>query len=316
MPRNCHDHDMTLHGDQIPTITSYVRVLSQIARLMPRLLDGLGSSNTQTSLLEVYKHVISSDMAFRSLMQKVPSFLMRESQSPDEEAWPVWVPLARRSLAISAADKIIMIHRPILFHSFQIPEFSRTRKTCLAAAKAILREHEAGVNTENSISLWTHSAFCVTAAMVIGLELFFHENHIDEEARDLRACLSQTAQHLKSRNCDIIAERGAALIDTLLSIEEELVLKVMRLSLGESAVKKTQIDVVNELIENNEIVAKFLSFQPARKGSTSYQQNLEDMNGYLNLDFTDAAFIANDIGGMDSVFSNFSGWNVDTPWFL
>lgn len=49
--------------------------------------------------------------------------------------------------------------------------------------------------------------------MVLGLELLCHDVHIDEEAQRLRVALKSTAVRLRTRNCDVIAERGAGLRD-------------------------------------------------------------------------------------------------------
>lgn len=300
---------------EIPTINAYIRTLARIASLMPTMLTGLGPARSRYSLADIAKHIDSSDKAFRNVVQDLPTFLLRDISSSDDHACASWLPVARRSLAITAADKIITIHRPILYHSFHIPAFARTRATCVAAAMTILQQHEA-VSSDKSIPLWTHSAFCVTAAMVIGLELLFRNNHSDDEAGRYRAYLTGTAQRLKSRKCDLIAERGVALIETVLALEEEVVLRVMRLSSQRSSEKGTQLDVVTQMVEGNEIMAKFLALRP----TNSLIEVPENGNAQLNYELDRYIETFNE-GGSDSVdgrtdpfFSQlFSSWATD-PW--
>ncbi|KAL3483719.1 hypothetical protein BJX62DRAFT_219732 [Aspergillus germanicus] len=97
-----------------------------------------------------------------------------------------------------------MIHRPVIFQAFQASPRSRTRKICVSAGRSILHEY-AAVTNENAPSFWTHSAFCVTGSMVVGLELLFRDVHTDYEASRLRATLNYTAVQLRTPKCDVIA---------------------------------------------------------------------------------------------------------------
>ncbi|KAM0433396.1 hypothetical protein ACHAPT_004274 [Fusarium lateritium] len=230
---------------------------------MPRSLDGLGPATAPYTLTDVAGYVASSDQALRHVMRDIPSFLQMSSQTENRTDSLAWLPAARHSLALSTADKIIMIHRPILYHSFQMPAFARTRTICVAAAMTIFRAYEC-ISEEVVVPIWTHSAFCVTAAMVIGLELLFCDSHMDDKARHLRAVMTTTAQRLRKRKSDMMAERGAALIDTVLRVEEDLVLKVMRLSHPDGpSLKSAQRKIANNMIGENEIMAKFLALSPA-----------------------------------------------------
>ncbi|KAJ4251873.1 hypothetical protein NW762_011170 [Fusarium torreyae] len=266
LPINCHDEDMVMREEETPTINSYPRTLSHIASLMPRLMDGLGPAAAPYTLTDVARHVAKSDQDMSMIMRQVPRFL--RVQTDETGSFP-WLPAARHSLALSAADKIIMIHRPILYHSFQLPALARTRTTCVAAAMTIFRAYEY-ISKELTIPIWTHSAFCVTAAMVIGLELLFRESHVDDEAQRLRAAMTTAAKRLRSQKSDVIAERGASLIDTVLGVEEDLVIKVMRLTRsGDQSLKSTQRDTVNNMIADNTIMAKFLALSPVIESSFS-----------------------------------------------
>ncbi len=252
------------HHD-VATGSSYVRMLARTAALIPPLLDGLGPMGARKPIPQIHDHILACDRAMRANVQKIPEFLLRDTATGGAagaagSSLP-WLPLARRTLAISAAEKIIMIHRPLLYHSFQSPALVATRTTCVAAATTILREHEQAT-AEKAISIWTHSAFSVTAAVVLGLELFHRTDHTDDAAQSHRQMLVRAAGRLRNRRCDEIAKRGALLIDTILAAEEDLVLKMMRTSGSGGSVEARQREAINEMIGSHEIMARFLALTP------------------------------------------------------
>jgi hypothetical protein len=261
---------MIERGEDIPTGSSYTRMLSRTAALIPPLLDGLGPMRARKTPLEIYEHILATDREMRSNVAKIPEFLLRDTSSGTENDLP-WLPLARRTLAISAAEKIIMIHRPILFYSFQSTAFSKTRSTCVAAAMTILREHDQAIS-ENAVSIWTHSAFCVTAALVLGLELMHRTDHTDDIARSYRQMMTRAAERLRNRRLDAIANRGSLLIDTVLAAEEDLVVRLMRASRAGGSVESQQREVINEMIQSHEIMAKFLASTPLDIGPSPVDQ--------------------------------------------
>jgi hypothetical protein len=282
---------MIERDDQIPTINSYIRTLSRIAFIMPAFLDGLGNAQSNYSLEDAYKVVVSCELQLRAVINEIPTFLLPyHPNTTAPSTMPAWVAVARRSLSISVADKIIMIHRPVIFQAFQASPHSRTRKICVSAARSILDECAAVANT-NAPSLWTHSAFCITGIMVVGLELLFRDIHTDDEASRLRAALNDTAVRLRTRKCDVIAERGVTLIDTFLEMEEQLVIKVMRLSLHGASARTVQLRLVNEIIEKSDIVAKFLALSPEKAGAQSARtdpqvENWEQWPAWLPSEFS------------------------------
>ncbi len=256
MPMNCDDHDLLHREDTILTTSSFVRVVAREALLIPEVLDGLGSLHSRLPITQIYEHVLRSDQEMRNLVRQMPAFLIRDTERRGPYDSSVWLPVARRTLAISAADKIIMIHRPVLLYSFQNEYFSHTRTTCVAAATAILREHEQAT-LEQTLSIWTQTAFCVTAAMVLGLQLLHHSSHVDEQASQYRTMLIKAAQRLRGRRGDVLAARGARLIDAFLSAEEDLVVRVMRRHGG--SMDEKEREVVNQIIQNQELLARFLN---------------------------------------------------------
>lgn len=211
LPSNADDHDLIPLPESRPTVSSYTRVLFKMAVFMPEMRDGLGSDKDPKPLQEQYKHILSIDRRMRETVKTFPPYFLR--QDSGQESLLPWLGVARRSLAITAAEKIIMIHRPFLFRSFQMPVYDFTRRTCIAAAITILREHEALVNADD-LSIWTHTAFCITAAVILCFEVY----HISDNtvAEGHKSAVRATRDRLVSRESDLLAQRGVALIEALL----------------------------------------------------------------------------------------------------
>ncbi|KAJ5895982.1 uncharacterized protein N7473_005381 [Penicillium subrubescens] len=159
-PQNCMDDDgMTAIPGNIPTLLTYHRFLYDIAIIMPQLQDDLSASQT---LYTKYEHVIRYDTKLRTLVSDhIPSCLRNTTL---ESSWPSYVPWARHCLTISSAHKVIMIHRKFLWSSFTNPAFTFTRKTCIAAAKTIIREQKQLVREDGPV-LWIYHAFSVAASI-------------------------------------------------------------------------------------------------------------------------------------------------------
>lgn len=158
-PRNCNDEDMVTKSDDIPTTTNYMRHHYDVAALMPQVQDAIVSSNT---LYTRYEKVLEYDQQLRLLATVgLPYYLQNVPLDP---SWPCYVPWARRALAISTSHKVIMIHRKFLGMSFVNPMFSRTRRTCVAAARTIVKELKE-TDSDGGPVLWIHHAFVVTAGV-------------------------------------------------------------------------------------------------------------------------------------------------------
>ncbi|KAF7718611.1 Fungal Zn(2)-Cys(6) binuclear cluster domain-containing protein [Penicillium ucsense] len=217
-PLNADEQTLTELPTNVPTISTYVRVLVELAALMPGLSDGLGPMNKRKSRREQYQHILQVDQKMRAVVKGIPSFLLRPDKA--KEAKIPWLSIVRRSLAITAAEKIIMIHRPFLFRSFHDPTYGHTRRTCIAAAMTILREHESIANEED-LSIWTHTAFAITAAVILCFEVNATvDNPSDGKIEMYRDAVLSARERLASRNHDILAQRGVALIDAILIAEE------------------------------------------------------------------------------------------------
>jgi hypothetical protein len=265
LPLNCDDHDMEERDDSVPTISSYTRTLCQMAALIPPLLDDLGPLRSKIPRHEQYQRVVKTDHSMRELVSKIPAFLLR--QSSDESNEIPWLDIARRSLAITAADKIIMIHRHFLFQSFQTSKYAYTRNTCVSAAITILRQHQQ-IADADEISIWTHSAFCITAAMVIGLELVYPRKDHAQKLNDYWDLITSAKERLNNRQGDVMANRGARLIDTILK-----------------EVEKNRNDGQSDeapSVDFREVLARFLSLDD----SFSATSGEPDVDQFAGMDFS------------------------------
>lgn len=77
----------------------------KVARLVPRLFDELGPLWHRKPVREQYRDVIAGDRDMRGLVGDIPSFLLREQRAGQMVDKP-WLDMARRSLAITAAEKV------------------------------------------------------------------------------------------------------------------------------------------------------------------------------------------------------------------
>ncbi|KAF2663495.1 hypothetical protein BT63DRAFT_379867 [Microthyrium microscopicum] len=209
-PLNCNDSSTQELPLQIPTMTSYCNYLYDIAALMPQLQEAMASSNT---LYTKYEQVLLYDEKMRALVKaSLPTFLSNHSPLP--ESWPIFVPWARRMLALCAAHKIIMIHRKFLGPSFTNSTFSFTRRTCIAASKTIINEAQAASDTHGPV-LWIEQAFVVAAAIILCLDAF-HRQTVEPEYNDHKALAIEASDHLSGFPMSMIASRGIKLLSFLM----------------------------------------------------------------------------------------------------
>ncbi|KKY15335.1 putative cmp dcmp deaminase zinc-binding protein [Phaeomoniella chlamydospora] len=178
---------------------------------MPRLQDGMASSNTPYTK---YEKVLFYDKKMRFLATDGrPVFLSNQSH---DATWPRYIPWARRAITLSAAHKIIMIHRKFLSMSFTNAAFAFTRRTCLAASKTILKEFIAmSGETDQGPTFWTHQAFSVAACIIIFLELL-HQESLDGLADTQYSLVLETLEILsRIQKRSMIAFRGVKLLKAL-----------------------------------------------------------------------------------------------------
>ncbi|RJE21822.1 hypothetical protein PHISCL_05841 [Aspergillus sclerotialis] len=228
-PQNC-DNDLNPPLQNHPTVTSYSRVFYDIAALMPALQDDCNSCNT---LYTRYEEVLKYDRCLQNIAsQNLPYYL---ENVPLDPAWPCYVPWARRSLAISFAHKVIMIHRKFLSLSFVNPMFEFTRKTCVAASKTIIKEQKE-TTCDGGPLLWIHQAFSVTASVsdsslkqeqqrrdlcekiILCLDMF-HRLPTDPQVSEHRRLVEDGVEILLHCEMDVIARRGVSLLTAMLDAE-------------------------------------------------------------------------------------------------
>jgi hypothetical protein len=240
-PMNADDYDLMDMPITTPTISTYTRVLVNLAELMPGLVDGFGPMKARKPTRQQYEHILHIDQKMRTVVKSIPSFLLRPDKGKEKQI--LWLGIARRSLAITAAEKIIMIHRPFLFRSFHDQTYSYTRRTCVAAAMTILREHEVIVREED-VSIWTHTAFAITAAVIMCFEVNATAENQVSIAQNYTDAIHAARSRLAARNNDVLAQRGVALIDAIFTAESPM---------GASGHH-------NKMIDFGQIMAKFSSF--------------------------------------------------------
>ncbi|KAJ5782868.1 hypothetical protein N7457_004642 [Penicillium paradoxum] len=239
-PMNANDYDLVDMPITIPTTSTYIRVLVDLAELMPGLIDGFGPMKARKPTREQYQHILHVDQRMRGIVKNIPPFLLRADKIKEQQI--PWLAIARRSLAITAAEKIIMIHRPFLFRSFNDQTYSYTRRTCVAAAMTILREHEVIV-TEGDVSIWTHTAFAITAAVIMCFEVNATSENQVAIAESHKDAIVAARARLSVRVNDVLAQRGVALIDAIFT---------------DSALGSTSSG--NRTTDFGEILAKFSTF--------------------------------------------------------
>lgn len=218
-PMNADDYDLTDMPITVPTTSTYIRVLVDLAELMPGLVDGLGPMRARKPMRQQYEHILHIDQKMRGIVKNIPPFLLRADKTKEEQI--PWLAIARRSLAITAAEKIIMIHRPFLFRSFNDQMYSYTRRTCVAAAMTILREHEVIVR-EGDLSIWTHTAFAITAAVIMCFEVNATAENQVSIAQSHKDAIVAARTRLAARVNDVLAQRGVALIDAIFTADSAL----------------------------------------------------------------------------------------------
>ncbi|KAJ9646183.1 hypothetical protein H2204_000846 [Knufia peltigerae] len=218
MPTNCDDHDLMEQPESVPTVSSYCIALAKIACLMPSLVDKLNSNLDQQPIEDRYPHVLEMDLKMRDLVSSLPAFLKRTE--PEDPAWPTWVSWARSTLTISAADKIIMIHRSFMIKSFRESRYTYTRVTCVSAALTILREYDR-IKHSNVASVWVVPAFTISAAIIIMLDLL-HKSVTDETTLARRGMVQSVVTNLEQDKHNVMSMRGSKLLRALLNREIEM----------------------------------------------------------------------------------------------
>lgn len=83
----------------------------------------------------------------------------------------------------------------------------------------ILREHELADQDDQCLPLWVHSAFAVTAVVVLCLNMKYTDGNVVQSSSDLEAqrhLIQKARERLAKQKADSLARRGVYLIDIML----------------------------------------------------------------------------------------------------
>lgn len=90
----------------------------------------------------------------------------------------------------------------------------------------ILREHgELSESRSGCFSIWVHSAFCVTATVVLCLNILHADKQLNFNVRSIEQQLDlvlSARKRLESQRCDTMARRGVHVIDAMLEERDRL----------------------------------------------------------------------------------------------
>lgn len=249
-PSNMDDSTLQICSDEVPTGVAFSNFLLEIARLMPQMHDAVLSANT---LYTKYEHVLEWDAKMRQLVTEgCPKFL--NALEPLEPYWPLWVPWARRSTSLCYYHKIIMIHRPFLGRSFTEPTFAYSRRACLAASKAVLKDAKQAYDDEGP-SLWIDQAFMVASGITLALDTF-HRREGEPELEEHKRLVETTINMLGKYDDSMIGLRGCRLLASLLAEQAKLCtsnqmenFRKHALESGEQGAEKRQKFDVSKFVE-------------------------------------------------------------------
>lgn len=216
-PQHIDDRTLLPVPTHEPGSTSFSRVIHDIAGIMPQAHDALCSAST---MYTKYEQVIHYDAKLKALATEgMPSFF--HTREPVSSSWPEWLPWARKGIRLCIAHKTIMIHRSFLGKSLTDPTFEPTRKTCMEAAKTILREARQANNASDEPMLWIDQAFMVAAGITMSLDIF-HRKTTEPEYAEHRKYVENAIAMLSKYEHSMIAIRGVRLLTSLLAEEARL----------------------------------------------------------------------------------------------
>lgn len=197
--------------ETFPTYISYGNYLFEIAKLVVQHHEETLQSTTPFTQ---YQCVLDYDTKMRDLATRgIPRYF--HVTEPVDALWPEWVHWARSSLTVCFAHKIIMIHLTYIRQSFTNPVYSMTRITCTAAAKTILNEAKQAKDLDGPI-IWVDKAFCVTAAIILCLDIF-HRSESDPELAIHKSLVLECIEQLRQFDSSVVAVRGANLLAKILA---------------------------------------------------------------------------------------------------
>jgi hypothetical protein len=269
-PLNSHDDDMKPLPEAVPTSTTYCRILGRIAAIMPQLQDDLVACNTPFTK---YEQIVKWDKRMRALSTHERPFFLTPN-IPIDPSWPPYIAWARRSLAVTSAHKIIMIHRSFLSESFTNQAFSFTRRTCLAASKTIIKEVKIATS-ENEPNFWVYQAFTVAASIIFILDML-HRSPEDVEYIEHKQLAEDALAILQQFRNSMIASRGVKLLSALL---EEISLVTQTYNSRKRARDEEHTGGAHTARPGFNVLAFVKSFSSGRKQSRDSIPQPQSQNG-------------------------------------
>lgn len=216
-PQHIDDRTLLPIPAHEPGAASFAKCIHEIASIMPQAHDALCAAST---MYTKYEQVLYYDAKMKALATDgIPTFFHTgESIAPN---WPQWLPWGRRELKMCFAHKTIMVHRSFLGKSLTDPTFEATRKTCMEAAKTILREARQPSDASSQPMLWIDQAFMVAAGITMSLDIF-HRKASEPEYAEHRKFVENAVSMLSKYEHSMIAIRGVRLLTSLLAEEARL----------------------------------------------------------------------------------------------
>lgn len=200
-----------------PALVSFSKCAKEIAAIMPEHHDSL---LTATTLYQKYEQVLHYDARLKALATEgLPTYFSHNT--PIMPYWPGWVSWARRSLRITVAHKIIMIHRAFLGRSFSDATFGYTRRASLEAATIIIQEVSHFFDQGTGPAIWVDQAHMVAAGITLSLDTF-HRQAADPKLEEHRQLVELAITMLGRFNTSMIAIRGVRLLSSLLTEQTRL----------------------------------------------------------------------------------------------
>ncbi|KAL7419985.1 hypothetical protein Q5752_004948 [Cryptotrichosporon argae] len=149
----------------VPTIDSHTCQLLKLALQINR-------AYTSTAQLRAvpYDTLLEVDAEMQALREQVPAW-MRDERAPLPAGAPSWLEWQRRAYIISAAHKVIVLHRPYLGRAFRgDARYTHSRVTCREHALNILQLFTSCA-LEEFRKTWTVLAHVVAACLVVLLDM-------------------------------------------------------------------------------------------------------------------------------------------------
>ncbi|KAL7416324.1 hypothetical protein BDY24DRAFT_379292 [Mrakia frigida] len=202
---------------EVPTLDSHTGQLLKLAVQVHKLFDGFHATK-----IVPYSLILQADAETAEILQNAPSWMQWSNDgrpNPLPSNAPPWLEWQSKTFLISAAHKIIILHRPYLGRAFSDPKFQKSRDACVLQACRILQVLRE-CQLEEFRKTWTNLTHSVAAAVILILE-FSHtstENNHGEEPLRLVVDAIEIFRSLRSHST--IAEKGVRVLTAFL--EEQL----------------------------------------------------------------------------------------------